>query len=183
MFTHLVGYDFYCLMLMDEKPVLPRGLPEQELALLGAGGVAMEHGGSKITRYSDASCIPASEDVETALLLGRGRMCKSFHMNVDKASIADLKGFVGRLTEIEGKSQAQEASPALERLAADAKDDDTDDEGDADEVHVDVFGKDVEAIFNEEAAAVPSHASRIKASIATETIRERVRIAAELSVE
>ncbi len=104
-------------------------------------------------------------------------------MKVDKASIADLKGFVGTFTELEGKSQAQEAAPALERLAADANADDTDEEGDADEVHVDVSGKDVDAVFNEEATAVLTHASRGKAPIPTETIRERVRIAAELSVE
>ncbi len=73
--AHLVEYDLYCLMFMDEKSVLPRGLPEQELASLGAGGVAVEHDGNKITRYNDASSIPASEDMETALLLVRGPMC------------------------------------------------------------------------------------------------------------
>ncbi len=139
--AHLVEYDLYCLMFKDEKPVLPHGLPEQELASLGAGGVAVERRGIEITRYSDASSIPASEDMGTALLLVRGPMCKSLHLKIDKASIADLKGFVGRLTEIEGKSQAQEAAPALECLAAVAKDDDTDEEDDDDEVHVSFLEK------------------------------------------
>ncbi len=42
--AHLIEYDLYCLMFKDEKSVLPRGLPEQELASLGAGDVAVEHG-------------------------------------------------------------------------------------------------------------------------------------------
>ncbi len=167
---HLIEYDLHCLVFMDRKPVLPRGLPDQERTAIAAGSVAVKLGGSEITKYSGASPIPASEDMETVLLL-------------DKASIADLKGLIGTFTELEGKSQAQEADSALERLAADAKADDTDGQNDDDEVHVDVSGEEVEAVLNEVAAALSPHASRVKAPVATETIRERARIAVELGVE